>query len=190
MFTYSSVQRYLICSCLNGLWSCRYFIKKQHIYHIITIIHLKYLWLQPDGEGLFCISRRYSSKINRIKKEQSYICYYSFLFGKNDISSTQKTTWKNVSSAIKLCFNVLIKGLPLWLNGKESASNAGDWDLIPGLGRSPGEDNGNPLQYSYLENPMDRGAWKAIVHRVAKSQTWLKWLNTYVLINKGKVSQN
>ena len=44
----------------------------------------------------------------------------------------------------------------------------------PGLGRSPGEGNGNPLQYSFLENPMDRGAWQATVHRVAKSQIRLK----------------
>ena len=54
---------------------------------------------------------------------------------------------------------------------KESACNGGDLGLIPGSGRSPGEENGNPLQYSCLENPMDRGAWQAIVHGVAKSQT-------------------
>ena len=53
---------------------------------------------------------------------------------------------------------------------KASARNAGDLGLIPGLGRSPGEGNGNPLQYSCLENPMDGGAWWATVHRVAKSQ--------------------
>ena len=56
-------------------------------------------------------------------------------------------------------------------DGKEYACNAGDTKvtgLIPGLGRSPGEGNGNPLQYSYLENPMNKGAWRAIVHRVAK----------------------
>ena len=52
--------------------------------------------------------------------------------------------------------------------GKESASIAGDQDLIPGLGRSPGEENGNPLQYSCLENPMDREAWRATAHGVAK----------------------
>ena len=51
---------------------------------------------------------------------------------------------------------------------KESACNAGDLDLIPGLGRSPGEGNGNPLQYSCLENPMDGGAWEAIVYGVAR----------------------
>ena len=54
-----------------------------------------------------------------------------------------------------------------------SACNAGDPGSIPGLGRSPGEGNGNPLQYSCLENPMDRGAWWATVHGVAKSRTRL-----------------
>ena len=56
---------------------------------------------------------------------------------------------------------------------KASACNAGDLGLIPGSGRSPGEGNGNPLQYSCLENPMDGGAWWAIVHGVAKSLTRL-----------------
>ena len=57
--------------------------------------------------------------------------------------------------------------------GKESACNAGDPDSIPGWGRSPGEGNGNPLQYSCLENPMDRGVWQATVRGVAKSWTCL-----------------
>ena len=56
---------------------------------------------------------------------------------------------------------------------KASASNVGDPGSIPVLGRSPGEGNGNPLQYACLENPMDRGAWGATVHRVAKSRTRL-----------------
>ena len=54
----------------------------------------------------------------------------------------------------------------------ESAYNAGDPGSIPGSGRSRGEGNGNPLQYSWLENPMDRGDWLAIVHGVAKSRIW------------------
>ena len=54
---------------------------------------------------------------------------------------------------------------------KNSPANTGDAGLIPGLERSPGEGNGNPLQYSCLENPMDRGAWWATVHGVAKRQT-------------------
>ena len=56
---------------------------------------------------------------------------------------------------------------------KASASNAGDSGSIPGLGRSPGKGNGNPLQYSCLENPTDGGAWWATVHGVAKSRTRL-----------------
>ena len=62
-------------------------------------------------------------------------------------------------------------GFPDGSDGKESAYNAGDLGSIPGLGRSPGEENGNPLQYSCLENAMDRGAWQATVHGVTKSQT-------------------
>ena len=56
---------------------------------------------------------------------------------------------------------------------KESACNAGDPCSIPGWGRSPGERNGYPLQYSWLENSMDRGAWQATFHGVTKSLTWM-----------------
>ena len=62
-------------------------------------------------------------------------------------------------------------GIPGGSEDKASACNAGDPGSIPGLGRSSGEGNGNPLQYFCLENPMDRGAWQATVHGVAKSQT-------------------
>ena len=58
-------------------------------------------------------------------------------------------------------------------DGKASAYSAGDLGLMPGSGRSSGEGNDNPLQYSCLENPMDRGAWRATGHGVAKSQTRL-----------------
>ena len=64
-------------------------------------------------------------------------------------------------------------GFPGDSDGKESACNAGDPDSIPELGRSPGEGKGYPPQYSCLENPIDRGAWQATVHGVAKSQTRL-----------------
>ena len=66
------------------------------------------------------------------------------------------------------------EGFPNGSAGKESAGKAGDiGDVgsIPGLGRSPGEGNGNPLQYSCLENPMDGGAWRATVHGVTNSST-------------------
>ena len=57
---------------------------------------------------------------------------------------------------------------------KNPLANSGDRGSIPGSGRSPGEENGNPLQYSFLENPMDRGAWRATVHGVKKSWTQLR----------------
>ena len=58
-------------------------------------------------------------------------------------------------------------------NPPANAGNARDMGSIPGSGRPPGEGHGNPLQYSCQENPMDRGAWWAIVHRITKSQTRL-----------------
>ena len=66
-----------------------------------------------------------------------------------------------------------MQGFPGGSDGKASACNVGDPGSIPGSVRSPGEGNGNPLQYSCLENSMDGGAWWATVHRVTKSQTWL-----------------
>ena len=69
-----------------------------------------------------------------------------------------------------LCL-ICIFGLPSGSVVKSSPARAGDAGLIPGLARSPGEGNGYPLQYSGLENPIDRGAWQAAVHGVAKSLT-------------------
>ena len=62
-----------------------------------------------------------------------------------------------------------VLGFPGGSDGKEPACNAGDLGLIPGSGRSPGERKSYPLQYSGLENPMDRGAWRALAHGVSKS---------------------
>ena len=67
----------------------------------------------------------------------------------------------------------MLVGFPGDSDGKESACNVGDTGLIPGLGKYPGERNGKLLQYSCLENSMDRGAWQARVHGVAKSRTRL-----------------
>ena len=64
-------------------------------------------------------------------------------------------------------------GFPGGSDSKEPTCNAGDLGLIPGSGRSPGGGHGNPQQYSCLENPMDRGTWRATVHGVGKSQTRL-----------------
>ena len=71
--------------------------------------------------------------------------------------------------------------LPCSSDGKESACNEGDLGSIPGLGRSSGEGNGNPLPYSCLENPMDRGAWKAVVHEVTESGRTEQLIHTHLL---------
>ena len=88
-------------------------------------------------------------------------------------------------------------GFPGGSDHKDSTCNAGDLGSIPGLGRSPGGGHGNPLQYSCLENPMNRGAWWATVYGVTKSQIWLsdsaqhsigettyKHINTYIYVWK------
>ena len=67
---------------------------------------------------------------------------------------------------------------------KESACNAGDLGSIPGLGRSPGEGNGYPLQYSGLENSKDRGAWQATIHGVAKRRTRLSDFHFHISLSK------
>ena len=73
---------------------------------------------------------------------------------------------------------LVVKNLPANAGIRDIREPIRDMGSIPGLGRSPGEGNGNPLQYSCLENLMDREAWLATVHRVTKSQTRLKQLNT------------
>ena len=75
-----------------------------------------------------------------------------------------------MSSYFIICEKV---GFPCGSDGKESACNARDPGSVPGSGRSPREGNGNSLQYSCLENHMDRGAWQVIVHGVLKNQTQL-----------------
>ena len=86
--------------------------------------------------------------------------------------TTERLKWTELSVYIDL---------PSSSDGKESAYNAGDLSSIPGSGRSSGEGHGNPFQYSCLENPMERGAWWATVHRVSESVT-AKWLTLLLLL--------
>jgi len=76
-------------------------------------------------------------------------------------------------SSIKLNTGSVVKNL------SANAEDTGDVAFIPGLGSSLGGGNGNPLQFSCLGNPTDRGAWQATIHGVAKSRTWLKWLSKH-----------
>ena len=87
-----------------------------------------------------------------------------------------KIHWRRLSTPVFL-------GFPCSSAGKESTCNAGDLDSIPGLGRSPGEGKGYPVQYSGLENSTNGGAWWATVHRVTKSQTQLRDRHTHTDIS-------
>ena len=98
------------------------------------------------------------------------------------------TSWATRKACVCVCiwlFNFMLEYSLLWASpvaSKESTYNvwaAGDTGSIPGSGRIPGGGNGNTLQCSCLGNPMDRGAWQSIVHRIAKNQTQLKWLSRY-----------
>ena len=93
----------------------------------------------------------------------------SYPLDEGELSSGNVNTVKNVKQW-ELLYSLREKTTRV----KASACNAGDLGSIPGSGRSPGEGNGNPLQYSCLENPMDGGAWRATVHGVAKSETRLR----------------
>ena len=101
-----------------------------------------------------------------------------------DSLQSQRSLCHSMYHVTQLCPRGLTKRTAVSQVGlvvKNPPANAGDlWDeaSIPGLGRSPGEGNGNPLQYSCLEKPMDRAAWRATVHGVSQSQTQLKRLST------------
>ena len=79
--------------------------------------------------------------------------------------------WHGVVLRLTSSYYATNEGLPGFSGGKESAWDTGDPGSIPELGISPGEGNGNPLQYSCLGNPMNRGAWWATIHSVAESDT-------------------
>ena len=109
-------------------------------------------WLQPwNQKTLTPWKESYDQPRQHIKKQRHY-------FARKDLYS------QSYGFSIALRF-------PGGSDGKEPAYSVGDLGLIPVLGRFPGERNDNPLQYSCLENPMDREAWQATVHGIAKSQT-------------------
>ena len=119
------------------------------------------------------------------------------------LTSSCPTSQAYCSDTLRNCLwlqhNLLVMSVDLWLLltrlfcflcflsdlvDEESACNAGDWGLIPGSGRSPGEGNGNPLQYTCLENCMDGGDWRATLHGITKCWTWL--CNFFVLFSYRK----
>ena len=107
-----------------------------------------------------------------LEKGKGYLLQYSGLENSRDCIVHGVT--KSQTQLSDFHFHNSAEGLPRWPSGKNLPANErdeGDPSLIPGWGRSPGGGNGNPLQYSCLENPKERGAWWATFHRIAKSQT-------------------
>ena len=93
-----------------------------------------------------------------------------FIYKEKNMNNIETTCKKKKRKKLKYVFKKTL-GFPGGSNGKESACGTGDSGSIPGSGRSPGEGNGNQLQYSCLENFMNRRAWWAIVYGITKSQT-------------------
>ena len=114
--------------------------------------------------ALFMIAKTWKQHICSLVDKKLYI----YMFNSGILFSHENET-------IVIFETTLIElwGFPGGSDSKESDCNVGNLGSVPGLGRSPGEGNGNPLQNSCLENPMDRGAWRPTVHSVTKSQMQL-----------------
>ena len=158
-----------LAKCCNKNWWLMLIIRLNGWATVANIVNQSSskLWLATRGgskwERFFFLMNQYISGLYNINSWTSLKLYSKHHFTVLLISFN--TTWFCLSKhAGKL------RGFPHSSVGEESACNAGDRGLIPGLGRSPGEGNGNPFQYSCLENPMDRGAWQSLGH---KSRTWL-----------------
>ena len=112
------------------------------------------------------------------------------------MASSSITSWQIDGETTETVTDFIFLGSKItadsdWSQVKASACNAGDLGSIPGSGSSPGEGNGNPLQYSCLENPMGGGAWWATIHRVTKSRTRLSdFTFTFILLLGRKTMTN
>ena len=122
--------------------------------------------------------------------ETSFNAHYFYYLLSNSICQDLSLIIKQGKKEISISDLVNVPGASqVSLGVKNSPANAGDIrdvGLIPGSGRCPGGGHGNPLQYSCLENPMDRGAWRATVHGVAKSWTRLEWLSQHACTSTSK----
>ena len=133
------------------------------------------LHLQHCRQSLYCLSYQgiysiYNIYVYNIVKITIYNIYTLYIVSTECILFDTKCSRNPV---YEVTHSSRIWNIPGGSDSKEPTCNVGDPGLIPGSGRSPGEGNGNPLQYSCLENPMDREAWRATIHGVAKNWTWL-----------------
>ena len=136
----------------------------------LSLESVAYLLLYDAGPSLFTSS--YANFRNNILSSKRISQLFSKV-SQNSLSTIK--TWPTYVSIYWAYHNLL--GFPGGSEVKVSASNAGDPGSIPGSGRSPGEGNGNPLQYSCLENPMDGGAWYATVQWGRKESDTIEWLH-------------
>ena len=122
--------------------------------------------------------QEHSSKASILRCSAFFIVQHShpYMTTGKTIALTRQTF---IGKVMSLLFNMLSRLVLVVKNLPATAGDIRNVDSIPGSGRSPGEGHENPLQYSCLENAMNRGAWKATVHRVTKSQTQLKQLSTH-----------
>ena len=148
------------------MWTQQHLIFfRPKIYPLIWQIYRYSLWLFAPVCAIFIFLPKHTmSPIRTVVKKEGMRDVEAIKclpwFGQHHWRQTKGELWMELS-------------FPGGSDGKESACRAGDPGLIPGLGRSPGGGNGNPFQYSWLGNPMDRGAWWATVHGVTKSWTWI-----------------
>ena len=156
-------------------WSFSFNISPSNEHSGLTSFMMDWLDLLSVQGTLKSLLQHHSSKAWILRHSAFFTVQLShpYMTTGKTIALTRQTS---VSKVMSLLFNMLsrlVHSFPGGSEGKVSACNAGDPGSIPGLGRSPGERKGNPLQYSCLENPMDRGAWRATVHGVTKSGTRL-----------------
>ena len=157
------------------------------VWSVLLCFKLSFIWIAP----VFSLTPCFSSRISFRRSHWLYVLHELGILGSvtvsqsflvfHDLDSLEEYWSRSLSNVPQFgLFDIFLKiRLGLWFFGgladgsdsKESTCNAGDCGSIPGVGRSPTEKNGNPLQYSCLENPMDRGGWWATLQGVVKSST-------------------
>ena len=154
-------------------WSFNFSISPSNEYSVLISSRRDWLDLLAAQESLKSLLQHHSSKASVLQNSAFFMVQLSLLY-----MTTGKTIaliiWTFVSKVMSLLFNTLSRFVIDFSggsDGKEPACNADDLGLIPGSGRSLGEGNGNPLQYSYLENSMDKGAWQSTPHGIAELDT-------------------